>query len=177
LEAYLAGLQSEVSELQKRGETLRAEYTRFIAAGDADSALSSKKELESLPVKVEILGVRIAAAESKLSQLKASEPQALQIRTEMGKLWTECKAIMDSVDSNGEQIRQAYAKLRSTDASLWKLLGQYYSLIGLTMPYSPTPLAFYEASQLPKFLTENPPRPVSLHILQRPWEAWIPPTP
>jgi len=172
LERFIQALTSEVIQLQNRAESLKATYAQCISQGDADGALQAKKELESLPVKVEILQVRIAAAQAKLSTLLANEPAAQKIRADLVEKWKQLKVHCDAIDLAGEQARKGFAAIKDLEKTLYSLLGQHSQLTGLPMPH--VPITYCE--RLPEFLGHYPQKPLSQLILEYPWRPWEPPT-
>mgnify|MGYP001066163526 CR=1 FL=1 len=173
LEKFIASLTSENSGLEARAETLRSEYAKQIQAGNPDAALAAKREAEAIPVKVEILNVKIESAKARLSVLLSNEPKALQLRGEIAQNWKALAARVDAVDAGGETVRRDFAAIKDLEKKLYSLLGDYYMLIGVPMPaFSAVPLTFCE--KLPGFL-EYPARRLSEFIfVYRPSPSWEP---
>lgn len=178
LEAYVGSLEREKKDLETRVETLRTTYPELIAQGDADGALQVKKELESIPVKLEIVEVKVQSAQAKLSVLLANEPKAQEVRKEITEKWSTVRVVMEDIDAIGEKLRKDFEKLKNLEKELTSLGYRHSSLTGVPPTYPR--LQFCQESDIPKFL--NPyreKRPFSLWIVERPWREWTyrPPEP
>jgi len=181
LERYIQDLKSEVSQLQASAESLKAAYAKAISEGNADSALDHKRQLESLPVKVEILGVKISAAEAKLAVLRSNEPKALEIQKRIMQNWDEVKACLASLDSLGEKMRQDFENLQRLEKSTTSLGHEFASLVGVDPVHCYPRIIFCQRSDLPKLLDPYSERRPSLSrwIVEYPWSPWTyrPPQP
>jgi len=172
LENFIADLDKQRADLEARAEALRSEYTRQIKAGNADAALAAKRETESIPIKTEILTVKIESAKSRLSVLLANEPAAQKIRGQIIENWKQIKVHSDAIDAAGETVRRDFAAIKNLEKDLYSLLGEYCRLIGV--PMDGLPLTFCE--KLPEFLGRYPQKKLSELILEYPWREWQPRT-
>ena len=171
LEKYLASLSQEKADLEKRGEVLRSEYLRHIQEGNADAALEVKREVEGLPVRLEILKVRIQAGQSRLSVLLANEPKAQKIQEEISRSWQEVKACLDSIDSIGAKLKENFDGLKRLESLLAKLGGEYALLTGQDPTYTYPHIEF--AERLPANLNPySTPLPLSQYVVLTRWSPW-----
>jgi len=143
--------------------------------------LDSKRQLENVPIQIEILQVKLEAANAKLATVKALEPQGMAVQKQILQNWDEVRKLLISIDSAGETLKQNFEKLQNLEKDIVNLGHEFASLTGVDPRRCYPSLTFCQRSDLPKFLDiyAEHRASLSLWIVEHPWQPWTyrPPQP